>query len=270
MRIDCHTHAFADKIADKAVSFMSEYYQISVPHQGRINELIKLSEEAHLDAAILLVAATNAEQVNPANNWMLNLKQTQTDSQTVRLIKFGAYHVDDQNWLTEINRLREYKIPGIKIHPEFQQIDLADDRLLPFFEEVQKDFILMIHVGDPEPSPNNYSTPAKIRRIMTLFPHLRIIAAHMGGYKYWEESLDILAGHNLYLDTSSALAFMPDSLIKKIVNKHGTDKLLVGSDYPVITPAKGIELVQQKMDWLTSNDIDNILGNNCAQLLGIA
>jgi len=73
MFIDCHAHAFADKIADKAVNQLISYYGIPTAHGGRLAALLAAGAEAGLDAVVVLVAATRPEQVRPANDWALAL-----------------------------------------------------------------------------------------------------------------------------------------------------------------------------------------------------
>ncbi|HEY3297221.1 MAG TPA: amidohydrolase family protein, partial [Armatimonadota bacterium] len=225
MRIDCHTHAFAEKIAEKAIRQLVDYYQVQTSHTGTIQALLDAAEEAELDAAILVVAATKADQVKPAHDWILHDVCAMSQVST-RIIPFGTYHPDDPDWLSEINRLRKARIRGIKLHPEFQGIDLADPRLNPFFEEVEPDFTLLVHVGDPLVSPDNLSTPTKVAAIAASFPRLRIIAAHMGGYRMWEEALETLAGTNVYLDTSSTLGYIDPDMFKRLITKHGVDRIL--------------------------------------------
>jgi predicted TIM-barrel fold metal-dependent hydrolase len=274
MLIDCHTHAFAEKIAAKAVSQLISYYKIPTSCGGRLPDLLTAANQANLDALILLVAATKPEQVRPANDWILALKDTAPAtlreqmqlSRIPRIIPFGTFHRDDPEWPTEIRRLRAAGIKGLKLHPEFQGIDLADPALGAFFEEVEPDFVLMIHVGDPRVSPDNFSTPKKVARILRNHPKLRIIAAHLGGYCFWEEALAELAGKNLYLDTSSALSFIPDGLLREIIRKHGVEKLLFGSDYPLAAPGNELHRID-RIDWLTAAEKALILGENCRRLL---
>lgn len=276
MLIDCHTHAFADKIADKAVTQLIEYYKISTSFGGRLFDLITAANEANLDALIMLVAATKPEQLIPANNWALNLAQlspaqlqTQLGIKRIpKLIPFGTFHPDSPDWEGEIARLKAAGIKGIKLHPEFQQIDLADPKLHPFWETVKDDFILMIHVGDPVITPNNLSTPKKIAQIIHDFPEIQIIAAHLGGYCFWEEALTELAGKKVYLDTSSALSYISPELFHKIFNKHGSNRILFGSDYPLESPAQALKSFDQ-FPWLKGTDREKILGKNCAELLGL-
>lgn len=271
MFIDCHMHAFADKIADKAVAQLINYYQMPTHFGGRLDDVLDAAGEAGLDGLILLVAATKPEQVKPANDWVLSMlkqyqKKAQKSSPKPKIAHFGTYHVDDPDWLSEIKRLRAAGIKGIKLHPEFQGIDLANPKLRPFFEEVKKDFVLMIHVGDPKVSPNNMSTPKKIAAILDNFPGIRIIAAHMGGLYFWDEAYEVLAGRDVYFDTSSSLSFMDQNLARKIFAKHGTEKIFFGSDFPLKSPKEEFEVLD-RISWLSSDEKERILGLNCAELL---
>ncbi|HEX7655314.1 MAG TPA: amidohydrolase family protein [Bacillota bacterium] len=282
MLIDCHTHAFADKIAAKAVEQLITYYKMPTEFGGRLADLMTVADQAGLDALVLLVAATRPEQVKPANDWALSMLRMTPDqlrqdffpcstralTKVPQLIPFGTFHPNDPNWLEEISRLRAAGIKGIKLHPEFQGIDLADPRLDSFFEEVAPDFILMIHMGDPLVSEANFSTPRKLRHILEQFPKLRAIAAHLGGYCFWEQSYQELAGREVYFDTSSALAYIDPGMLRRLVSKHGTERILFGSDYPLRAPWQDLELLEQ-IPWLTAKEKEAISWRNCARLLDI-
>ena len=278
MRIDCHTHAFADKIAAKAVAQLINYYHIPTDFGGKLRDLLGVAAEASLDAIVLLVAATKPEQVRPANDWILNiarltpaeLRQISGDAaaKLPQIVPFGTFHPEDPAWRTEIDRLRAAGFKGIKLHPEFQGIDLADPALEPFFEEVAADFVLMIHMGDPVKTQANFSTPRKLAAILDRFPKLRVIAAHMGGYCFWEEALADLAGREIYLDTSSTLSYIDRGLLRRLIAKHGTERILFGSDFPLKSPRQELELLAE-LDWLNATERERILGLNCAELLGI-
>lgn len=274
MLIDCHAHAFADKIADKAVQQLIDYYHINTSNGGRLTDLINAANQARLDAFILLVAATKPEQVKPANDWILEIaakSRTELEQFTglphvPQIIPFGTYHPADPNWLTEVNRLKRAGIKGIKLHPEFQGIDLADPVLNPFFEEIGGDFVLMIHIGDPKVNLANLSTPQKVAAIIKKFPKLKIIAAHLGGLYFWNDVLTELAGKEVYLDTSSALPYIEPEMLKRIFSKHDSSKILFGSDYPLNTPKQKLELLDG-ITWLSTTAKERIYGQNCAELL---
>jgi hypothetical protein len=276
MLIDFHTHAFAEKIAAKAVNQLINYYKLHTSHSGTLPELLQEENKIKSDAAVLLVAATKASQVAPANDWALSVKtlslknrnSSNPYSSSPDLIPFGTFHPDDPDWLSEIDRLRRAGCRGFKLHPEFQGIDLADPRLNPFFEAVAGKFMVLFHMGDAVKSPSNKSTPKKLAAILDRFPALTVIAAHMGGYCFWQESLEELAGRNLYFDTSSTIPYIDRKLFKKIVSKHGTDRILFGSDYPLHSPAQALAEIDS-LDWLSSQQKEKIFGGNAVNLLGI-
>jgi len=277
MLIDFHTHAFADKIAQKAVSQLIDYYGIRTVHDGTLHGLLAEADKARVDALVLLVAATKPSQVKPANDWAVSISRMTREelsgvsgsNRMPRLFPFGTFHPDDPDWRNEIARLRAAGCKGIKLHPEFQGIDLADPRLNDFFEEISRDFIVMMHMGDKVRSPRNLSTPSKLASILDRFPRLKIVAAHMGGYCFWEEAMDTLAGRELYLDTSSTVPFIDAGLFRKLFEKDGAHRIVFGSDYPLSTPAKAYGEVSA-FAWLTSAQRDLVFGKNAAALLGIA
>ena len=270
-RIDCHTHAFSDKIADKAVTQLINYYKMPTVYNGTLHELKNEAKKADLDAIICLCAATKGDQVKPAHDWIydnLVLPARENKAEDLKIFPFGTYHVDDDNWLSEINRLREWGVKGIKLHPEFQNINLSNNKLYELFEEIAGEFILMVHVGDETRLDDNLSTPKKIKQIYTDFPNMQIIAAHLGGYRMWREALEDIAGLPVYIDTSSAMAFIDDESLKAIFDTHDTDYIMLGSDYPLASPSEAIEHLK-RLDFLRDDVMEKIMGNNCAKLLGM-
>jgi uncharacterized protein len=277
MLIDFHTHAFADKIADKAVEQLIDYYDIPTPHNGTLNELVSEASRCGTQALVLLAAATKASQVVPANQWTRQLasfsdhelRRTCGLSRVPRLIPFGTFHPGYADWKNEIDDLFRMGCRGIKLHPEFQGIDLADPRLNPFFEAVAGRMIVLVHMGDTKRSTDNFSTPKKLAKILDRFPTLTVVAAHMGGLYFWEESLEELAGRDLYFDTSSTLPFIDRELLRKLISKHGTERILFGSDYPLQSTASALADIDS-LGWLTSRQKELILGENAAAFLGLS
>lgn len=268
MLIDCHTHAFASKIAPRAVEQLHQYYQLPTSFGGSLQDLQAVAAAAKLDALVLLNAATRPEQVKPANDWLIKLAKEHGAPAVPRIIPFGTFHLESTDWLAEVQRLRSAGICGIKIHPEFQGIDLADARLNDFWAEVEQDFVLMIHIGDPIKRANNLSTPTKLAAVLDRFPRLRAIAAHMGGYTFWREACDSLVGRDVYLDTSSTFPYIESSLLRNILMRHSKDHILFGSDYPLRSPQQDLPLLEA-IPWLSEDEKERIRGKNAARLLGL-
>jgi predicted TIM-barrel fold metal-dependent hydrolase len=278
MIVDFHMHAFADQIADKAVAFLIDYYNIPTTHGGYLKDCLQAAADAGVNHSVLLVAATKPEQVRPANDWILeinrlNKKELSKQAQVKNppnVITFGTLHPDDQNILVEFTRLKTAGIRGIKLHPDFQGFDLDDPRLFPIFEAMGDTMVLLTHVGDKTHNPDNPSTPMRVKHIHQNFPHLRLVAAHMGGYLYWEESLQLLAGEDIYMDISSTLSFIPQPLLKEFFRRHATDRILFGSDYPLFSPAEELAKIDTMLPDLKETTRERILSRNAVELLGEA
>ena len=197
-------------------------------------------DRAGIDRAFVLSAATNPEQVIPANTWAITLSGKE------RFIPFGTIHPGFSDWESELERLERNGIRGIKIHPEFQGFRLDDETMFPVYEALQKRFAVLFHVGDSLPPDRNPSSPQKLARVMDNFPDLTCIAAHFGGFLHWDWVCESYKGKKLFMDTSSSLKFISDRQLKTILNSFPEETFLFGSDYPINDPNEEIELLRKK------------------------
>lgn len=83
----------------------------------------------------------------------------------------------------------------------------------------------------------------------------------------WDESMRYLVGRNLYFDTSSSLWTLDKSKAVDIIRRHGADKILFGTDYPMWLYED--ELERFKSLNLTQEEEELILWKNAAGLLNI-
>jgi predicted TIM-barrel fold metal-dependent hydrolase len=122
----------------------------------------------------------------------------------------------------------------------------------------------MYHTGDKY---RTYSSPEKLGRVLDLFPRLTVIAAHLGGYRIWEQSMEYLVGRDVYFDTSSSLFMLDKKEAVRIIRKHGIHKVLFGSDYPMWHPDEELKRFME-LD-LTREEQEMILWKNACTLLRI-
>ncbi len=254
-RIDIHTHAFHPKIADKVLNQLEQHYSITPVGTARIDDLLARERAAGIDRFVVLCAATAPAQVVPANNWTISLQE-----QHPEVIAFGTLHPDYEDWEAELDRLYEAGIKGLKFHPEFQGFWLDDPRLLPIVEAAQNRFAFIFHVGDRLPPKQNPSCPYKMAAIAKNFPKARILAAHMGGHRHWAAALEVLAGKNIWFDTSSTLPYIQDKLLCDIWRCHPRERICFGSDYPLFDPGEDMDLLRKRLH-LSSTDLEELLHN---------
>jgi predicted TIM-barrel fold metal-dependent hydrolase len=259
MRIDVHTHAFHPKIADKVLAQLEDHYDIHPLGTGLVDDLIARLRTAGLDKAVVHTAATAPAQVVPANNWSIFLQRTHPE-----LYAFGTLHPGFKDNWRELDRLEAEGIRGIKLHPDFQGFRLDDPALYPLLEALDGRFSVMVHVGDRLPPELNPSCPIKLAQIVRDFPNLTIVAAHMGGYLHWTWALEHLIGKDVYIDTSSCLDFIDDTLLHAIFSRHPRERILFGSDYPLFDPGLELRKLERRLK-LGSKDLETLLST--AELL---
>lgn len=181
--------------------------------------------------------------------------------------------------LREISRCaEELGMRGLKFMPNTQEFFPNDIRFYPIWERAQElGLVVLIHsgttgVGAGSPGGGGvklkYSQPIPyIDDVAADFPELRIIMAHPS-WPWQEEQLAILVHKpNVYMDLSgwSPKYFQP-SLVQ-YANTLIQDKVLFGSDYPVITPERWLRDFESAG---FKDDVrEKILISNAAGLLGI-
>lgn len=243
MLIDAHTHVFHPKIADKVLAQLEDHYSIKPIGTGISDDLIDRLNKAGLDKAIVLTAATDPSQVIPANNWAIQMKQEHEE-----FIPFGTIHPNFDRMESELDRLEKNGIQGLKFHPDFQGYRMDDPKLFDVMEMIGDRFACLFHVGDTLPPDENPSCPRKLAALRDAFPEPVIIAAHMGGYRHWEEALEHLAGKNVFVDTSSVLDFVDDTLLSRLYHGFGSERILFGSDYPLFDAGSDMEQLQTRLE----------------------
>ena len=111
------------------------------------------------------------------------------------------------------------------------------------------------------------SSPQRLLRVKENFPKLRIIAAHFGGFRLWQEVEELLLGKDIYLDTSFFFDYLPKEKIKSLILKHREDRLLFGTDFPLIDQNKDIDYLQGL--GLPGELTERIFFLNSRELLGL-
>lgn len=231
MLYDVHTHAFHPKIADKATAQLKSHYQINPVGAGTVEDLNSRLKIAGIDRAFVHSAATTPAQVVPANDWALTIHNGYEN-----LEAFGTIHPGFLDWESELNRLKHAGIRGLKLHPDFQKINLDDPRMMEIFEHFGDEFLFMFHIGDIGDPQKNCSSPHKLAKVLDTFPQMTVIAAHFGGLHQWQYVVEQLKGRRFYMDTSSSFDFIEQRYIDDICNVFGKESLLFGSDYPLYDP----------------------------------
>ena len=261
--IDFHTHCFPQKIAKKTIEKLSYVSGGLIPQaDGTKESLLYLMSKDGVDKSVVLSIATNANQQKNVNDFAMSLKSE-------KLIPFGSVFPFSEDWESEIERLKESGIKGIKLHPDYQQFFVDDERVFPVYKKIEKMGLLLIfHAGEDFGFPAPYkATPERLRKVAMLL-ETPVICAHWGGLSMGNDVLKYLCDiDNCYFDTAFGYGTMPKEMALNILDKKGTDKILFGSDSPWNAPAWDVGML--KTMGLTEEEEKKIFCENAQKLLSI-
>jgi predicted TIM-barrel fold metal-dependent hydrolase len=149
-----------------------------------------------------------------------------------------------------IKLIEEYGVRGFKFHPTAQGFYPNDRMAYPLYEVIQDaGLVALFHTGQTGVGAGapggfglrlKYSNPMHLDDVAADFPTLKIVMAHPS-FPWQEEALAV-ATHKptVYIDLSGwSPKYFPPILVR-YANSILKDKVLFGSDYPVITPDRWI------------------------------
>ena len=195
-------------------------------------------------------------------------------------------HPDFDGWAEELSRIRDAGLKGIKIHPVYQGVPADDARYIRILRRCgELGLLVLIHAGWDIGFPgNDCALPGKIHRALKESGDVRVILAHMGGWRAWRESLETFAEGNAYIDTAFSLGeFVPNGdgyyasreecmmldaeEFVKMVRAFGAERVLFGSDSPWASQKDTVRSIESLP--LTDDEKMKIFCGNAAKLLGL-
>ncbi len=226
MVIDFHAHIYPEKIAEKATNSISTFYNIKMAYNGSVEKLIESGNKIGVEKYLVHSTATKPEQVTHINDFIISECEKHDC-----FIGFGTLHQDFAENFSEIDRIINRGIKGIKLHPDFQRFEFDSPKMDAVYDYLsQKSMPILVHAGDCR---YDFSGPKRIANVIDKFPKLKIVAAHFGGYTQWQDAMEFLVGKHVWFDTSSTLWKLDYTTAEKMINKHGAEKFFFGTDYPM-------------------------------------
>jgi len=274
--IDVHVHPPNPSGESLTSSKEAQEYFRAGPPPGSAQEVAEYYASLDMMAVVFDIDSETATGRAPTpNDYFVDL-MTRHPRQ---FIGFGS--VDPWKGRAAVNeakRCAELGLRGLKFMPNMQQFFPNEERFYPLWEAAQGlGLVVLFHtgttgVGAARPGGGGiklkYSQPIPyVDDVAADFPQLNIIMAHPA-WPWQEEQLAVLVHKpNVYMDLSgwSPKYFQP-SLVQ-YANTLLQDKVLFGSDYPVITPERWLRDFEQAD--FRDEVRPKILRENAAKLLGI-
>ncbi len=259
--VDFHTHAFPEKVAERAISALTQAYSVEAHGEATIPGLLLAMDKCGVDVSVIAPVATRADQVKSINDWAAS-------SQGDRIVCFGALHPDLPDVETEVARIVGLGLKGVKLQPNFQGFTPDDRRLWPLYEAAQGRLILLFHSGQEIKALDQvHASPASLARVHEAFPKLTMVVAHMGGYQMWDKVREHLLGRDVYLDTSYCPEEdMRSEELRNLIRAHGVERVVFATDYPWGDPCRDLDRLC--VLGLSEDELELVAWRNAARLLG--
>ena len=279
--IDMHTHIFP-----KAFRVQRETYFSKEPAFKKLYQ----SPKSRLIGATEMLAAMDEHQVQqsvifgfPWKDATLFKKHNDYISEVVkrypdRFIGLGCFDPASKGAAEEAHRcIRQGGLSGIGELAFYQGgIDpVAQDRLQPVME-ICKDANLPVLIHTNEPIGHTYpgktaNTLAQIYQLIVRFPQNKIVLAHWGGGLFFFSLLKKEVKQRLahvYFDTAASPYLYDPKVYRLAIDLIGVDKILFGSDYPLLTPDRYFD--EMKIAGLSDAEMQQVCGLNAAKLFNLA
>jgi predicted TIM-barrel fold metal-dependent hydrolase len=139
----------------------------------------------------------------------------------------------------------EHGFKGLRMLPWLWEAPPTDRRYYPLYAacvELGIPFCTQVgHTGPLRPSETGRPIPY-IDQVAIDFPELRIVCGHVG-YPWTEEMIAVARKHeNVVIDTSAYTSRrLPAELVAYMNSSGGRRKVLFGSNYPMLSPARALE-----------------------------
>ena len=279
MIIDFHTHVFPPQVKKNRSTYIDSdpcfaiLYSEKDAKLATADELIADMDKHGVDISIITnIGWTTHELCIETNDYILESIARYPD----RLVGFCAVQPNSYDAaIDEIERCAQGGIKGVgELRPDMQLFNLDDKEIMqPLVDVMSKhELILLTHTS--EPVGHQYPgkggiTPDVLYPFITSFPDLIIVCAHWGGglpfYALMPEVKKTM--RNVYFDTAASPFLYSPQIYNQGIQLVGADKILFGSDYPLLTQNRLLSEIRS-LD-LPDETKDMILSGNARRLLGI-
>jgi predicted TIM-barrel fold metal-dependent hydrolase len=253
--IDVHTHvhrsaraAAATAEGEGTIEALGEYFGHGGMLTYTVPELAAYYRERNMAAVVFGVDdyTTSGEEPVPSNEEVAELAAENADV----LIPFAS--IDPGRGAAGVRAARrlitDHGVRGFKFHPNTQAFFPNDRSAYPLYEVIaEHGLVALFHTGQTGVGAGTragggirlkYSNPLHVDDVAVDFPDMPIILAHPS-FPWQDEALSV-ATHKpqVHIDLSGwSPKYFPPQLVQ-YANSLLKDKVLFGSDFPVITPER--------------------------------
>ena len=279
MIIDAHCHvlppSFASRhaeLSERDATYASLFPSAS-PRLATAEDLIQSMKDTGVAHAVVMgMGWTDRELAIEANDYIIDSVSKFPDYLSGFCSVNPAWGAEA---VREMERCAAAGLIGIgELHPDTQGFDITSREIMsPIMNQARElGCPVLLHTSEPVGHlypGKGHTTPDKVYRLIENFPDNTIICAHWGGglpfYSLMPEVRDVLK--NVYFDSAASPFLYRAEVFAQVASLVGPDKILFGTDYPLIGQQRLIKQVRDAD--LAASAKNAILGGNLANLLGL-
>lgn len=274
MIIDFHTHVYPEKIAERTMAALSSVEGVEAYSDGTLSGLLDSMHKSGVDKSVILPVSTRKGQFDSITEFAKHINDNYDN-----LISFGGIHPDDDDIKDKLQFLKDNGFMGIKIHPDYTDTFIDDERYIRIIATCKKLGLLVItHSGFDPAFKVIHCPPQKgkemLRTVNSLVPSDKpfFIFAHLGASRMLDDVEKHLVGENCYIDISCSfndigrLGSASEEDVIRVIKNHGADKILFATDSPWNDQKAYVERFT-KLKGISDTEKEMILGGNAERLL---
>ena len=247
--IDVHTHAWKSALAvddapTESQEAMGRYFRYQ-PQHSTVPEMAEMYRKLKM-AFVVFTVDSRRQKRKITNEEIAELAHKHSDV----AIPFASInpHRGKEGVAAAKRLIKDHKVKGFKFHPSEQDFFANDRMAYPLYEAIAEAKLpALFHTGQTGVGAGTpggggirlkYSNPLLLDDVAVDFPDMPIVLAHPS-FPWQEEALSV-ATHKpqVYIDLSGwSPKYFPPILVQ-YANTLLKDKILFGSDYPVMTPER--------------------------------
>ncbi len=275
MIIDAHTHVFSEKVPDDKKKYLRDDNFRHLYANDRVTfadhrALMNAMDGSGVDHAVAMgFAWKESKFCDQENSYFSEIYEMSQG----KILPFGSVPLDTKDVEGYVRYFSENSFFGIGEIGYYS--DGLNDGHLQFLNDVMNSarkykLPVCLHVNEPvgHHYPGKYDPEfPRLNGLFEEYSDVEMILAHWGGGLLFYELMPEIQKtfKNFYYDTAASPFLYRDDIYEIAVNIVGPEKILFGSDYPLLKFSRYMDSVNNT--GLPENQKKNILGENAARLL---
>jgi hypothetical protein len=213
-----------------------------------------------------------AEAMQASNRWVAGVARANPLIEVLISIDPGVLSPDEM--VAHLADLADAGVRGVKLHPVSQGFSPADPRLHPIYDFCSEAGLIVLSHSGPGHRGGASARPGEFAPVLTQWPRLRLVLAHLGGASWPETAGFADAFPQAVFDLSEIIEWAgapnaPSAAdLAGLIRHIGADRVMLGSDFPWYDPGGTADRVT-RLPGLGAAERAAILGGTATRFFGL-